>query len=396
MSHVRFRLTREGWHFLFVLSFIFVGAVIREINLLILLAGTMIGLMLLQWRFSTRMLHGLRLQRDLPRHVHADSPLEVTIELRNSKRWLGSWMILVEDQLQRLKPNPRKVSDKGVALVQVVPPSGTATACYELRFLERGIYRIGTTTITSRFPIGLGRSWRSFDNAESLIVHPKLGQLQPAIRALLHGEREGAAKSASRSSVHEGEFFGLRDWQSGDSRRWIHWRTTAKRGELSVRQFEQMQRRQLSVAVDLYQPKTKPSDAARLAVEKAIAFAATLAAEFVSRDRDKLAFAIAGETVHVAPNVQSAVLVNDLLDRLAETKPSETPDLAAAVAQLGISLTRYPVLLVISTRDNIFETVRENLADVLSERIFDRLQIHWIRVSKGELDRYFHWEAPTN
>jgi uncharacterized protein (DUF58 family) len=252
MSHVRFRLTREGWHFLFVLSFIFIGAVIREINLLILLAGTMIGLILLQWRFSTRMLHGVRLRRRLPQHIHAGTPFEVSLELFNSKRWLSGWMILVEDQLQKLKPTPRKIAEKGVALINEVPPSGTAAARYELLFFERGVYRIGMSTLTSRFPIGLGRSWRFFDNAVSLVVHPKLGNLSPACRALLHGEREGSAKSAARSSVHEGEFYGLRDWQSGDSRRWIHWRTTAKRGELSVRQFEQLQRRQLSIALDLY------------------------------------------------------------------------------------------------------------------------------------------------
>jgi uncharacterized protein (DUF58 family) len=307
------------------------------------------------------MLHGVKIRRRLPPRVNAGTAIEVAFELQNTKQWLSAWMILVEDQLQRLKPSVKKITEKGVALVDEIPPMGISIVRYELTFSERGIYRIGNSTMTTRFPIGLGRSWRSFDNYVSLIVYPKLGQLLPACRALLHGDREGSAKAAARSSVHEGEFYGLRDWQTGDSRRWIHWRTTAKRGELSVRQFEQVQRRQLSIALDLYQAKGKPTDESRLAIEQSVAFVATLASEFVNRERDKLAVALAGDSVHVAPNVQSPVLVSDLLDRLAEIRPNESPDITSAVGQLRISLTRYPVLMIISTRENQFMDLQKQL-----------------------------------
>lgn len=392
LGHVRFRLTREGYHFLFVLSFIFIGAVIREINLLILLAGTMIGLLLLQWRFSKQILFRLKCKRRQPLRTRAGEPVEVVLELSNPRRWLGAWMILIEDNLQRIRPTLRRVPEKGVAVIQSVPPSGTATARYELKFMSRGLYRIGPTTLSTRFPIGLGRSWRVIDSQVHLVVHPALGKLLPACRTLLQGEREGNAKAAARASVHEGEFYGLRDWQTGDSRRWVHWRTTAKRGELSVRQFEQLQRRQMSIALDLYGSKGKSSESVKQHVEAAIAFAASLATEFVARDRDKLAFAIAGEQVHVAANVQSSVLVQDLLDHLAEVQASPTPDIAAAISQLSLSLSRYPTLMVISTRENQMSSIRQALAGSLSERILDRLQIRWIDVSSGELDRYFEWE----
>lgn len=395
LAIVRFRLTREGWHFLFVLLFIFVGAVIREINLLILLAGTMIGLLNLQWRFNTRTLQGLKVRRRIPTRTMVGVPTDVSIEITNSRRWLGSWLVLAEDQLQKVEPNVKRLTEKGVALIDEVQPQRSTSARYELRFLERGRYRIGSTTISTLFPIGLGRGWRALDNSVDLMVHPHLGKLLPACRSLLHVELEGNAKAVPRASVHEGEFYGLRNWQTGDSRRWIHWRTTAKRGELSVRQFEQLQRRQLSILLDLYQPKTKPSEAERQAVERAIAFAATLATELVSRDRDRLAFAIAGESVDVLPNVQSVVLVHDLLDRLSEVRPSAAPNLVDAVSQFRLSLMRTPVLLVISTRPDQFAALRQELEHGLSQRYFNRLQVRWLNASNGELEPYFQWQPPT-
>ncbi len=395
LAVVRFRLTREGWHFLFVLLFIFVGAVIREINLLILLAGTMIGLLNLQWRFNTRTLQGLRIRRRVPLRTMVGLPTDVSIEVTNTRRWLGSWLVLAEDQIQKIQPNVKRLTEKGVALIDEVQPQRTTSARYELRFLERGRYRIGSTTISTRFPIGLGRGWRVIDNSVDLMVHPHFGKLLPACRTLLQAELEGTAKAVPRSSVHEGEFYGLRNWQTGDSRRWIHWRTTAKRGELSVRQFEQLQRRQLSVLVDLYRPKSKPTEAERLAVERTVAFAATLASELVTRDRDRIAFAIAGEKVDVLPNVQSAVLVHDLLDRLSEVRPSASPNLKDAVNQISLSLMRSPVLLVISTRPDQFAALRQELEGQTYQRFFDHLQVRWLNASNGDLENYFEWTPPT-
>jgi uncharacterized protein (DUF58 family) len=388
LSQVRFRLTREGWHFLFVLVFIFVGAVIREINLLILLAGTMIGLLVLHWRFGSRVLHGLRLRRIAPARTSVGIATEVALEITNTRTRLGSWLILAEDQLQKIAPNTQRLVEKGVTLVDEIQPQRTMVGRYELMIHERGKYRLGSTTLSTRFPIGLGRSWRTLDNAWELTVHPRRGRLLPACRSLLQSDREGNARAMPRSSVHEGEFYGLRDWQTGDSRRWIHWRTTAKKGELSVRQFEQLQRQRLSIVLDLYQSKTKPTAEERGAIELAISFAATLASDLVNRDRDKLSFSLVGESVRTLLDVQSAVLVDNLLDHLAQVQPSSAPKLAAAIGELSSSLMYCPVLLVISTRSSQMSELREGLSD-LNRRLLGRLQVRWLNVSAGDLAPYF-------
>ncbi len=394
LSTVRFRLTREGVHFIGVLLFIFVGAVIRDINLLILLAGAMIGLLLLQWRFNVRTLLGLTATRRTPDHTMVGKETELFVTISNPKHWLGSWVVMVEDPLHQVLPSRRRLPDKGLALVDEVKPKGASTCKYQLAFHQRGRYRVGPSTLSTRFPIGLGRGWCTLDNVTEITVRPAQGELTPLAAKLFQQERQGQAKSSSKSGVHEAEFYGLRPWESGDSRRWIHWRTTARLGELSVRQFEQQRRRQVSVLLDLYRPVGKGLQEWDSHVELAISFLATLASATAAGGRDKLAVAVAGRERYVSPSVQSAVLVNNLLDQLAVVHATEAPDLMESIRGLGVPILANPYLLVVSTREDQTAMLRELDTDSFGRRLIARLQVKWLNVSKGDLEPYFSWTPP--
>jgi hypothetical protein len=128
LSRVRFRLTREGVHYVGILLFIFIGAILRDINLLILLAGAMIGLLLLQWRFNSRTLLHLTANRQLAGTTTVGKANAIFVHLTNPKRWLGSWLVLVEDPIQKIQPEPYKLPEKGVGIVDEVRPRGSNTA----------------------------------------------------------------------------------------------------------------------------------------------------------------------------------------------------------------------------------------------------------------------------
>ena len=78
-----------------------------------------------------------------------------------------------------------------------------------------------------------------------------------------------AALAAPRAGSGN-EIFGVREYQRGDPLRRIHWRTSARRGELVVREFEPPGRRTLTVLLDAA-PKTaaEADQAARLAASEA-------------------------------------------------------------------------------------------------------------------------------
>lgn len=387
-SHVRFRVTREGIHFAGILIFIFIGAVIRDINLLILLAGSMIGLMLLQWRFNTSTLLGLQVERRLARATSVDQTSEVELHLTNPKIWLGAWLVLVEDPLSKVLPDRKRGGERGAALFDSVRPMGASTSRYQLTVHQRGKYRVGPSTISTRFPLGLGRGWRTLDNSCEIIVHPREGKLVGNADDLFYQDFFGHSKASSKAGVHEGEFYGLRPWETGDSRRWIHWRTTARLGELSVRQFEQRQQRQLCVILDLHTHRAGDNS---LACEKCISFLATLAKSTVQQGRDKLSVGIAGKQPAVFPAVQSPVLVENLLDALAVADSATNCDLMELLRDLSIPLMNNPYLLVVSTRSDQSQDLVDGAAESSLNRVLSRLRIKWINVTADELEPYFQW-----
>lgn len=407
LSQGKFRLTREGVHFLAVLLFIFVGAVIREINLLILLAGCMIGLLILQWRFNTRTLLGLSVSRRVPTSATVGKPLMVALRINNPKRWLGAWLVQVEDRLGRTNPYPKKISESGVAIVDTIRPRGSSDTQYELTFHERGAYQIGPSTISTRFPMGLGRGWRTLNNEFRLIVRPKLGALTATTRGLFQQLRVGHAATSPKPGTHEAEFFGLRPWQSGDSRRWIHWRTTARLGEIAVRQFERQQHRQLNVLLDLHVPKVadlakaadaKGIDAKHGGIEKAlttcelaISFVATLATQTARSATDSLSVAVAGKEQIALLDARSPVLVNNLLDALATIEPADNPNLVSAIRSLTVPLLSNSHLLVISTRSNQLSALLKEDRDGALAKFLSRVGVHWLDASSGQLEPYFTW-----
>lgn len=390
-SLVRFRLTREGLHLLMVVIFIFIGAVLRDINLLILIAAAMIGLLLLQWRFNVGTIRGLTATRKLPERIGAGAKIDCVVSLKNTKTWLGAWLILIEDSITQLAPITDKTAGRGAALIDEVPPQGIAHASYELKFLSRGRYRIGPCTISTRFPLSLGKGSKKQDLVQEIIVHPQLGELTGAGRGLVQSDREGQAKSTIHAGVHETEFFGLRPWATGDSRRWIHWRTSAKLGELAVRQFERLQYQQACVLLDLHAKKGDANPQTIKACECGISFVATLAMQTVRGAGNRVSVAIAANKTLALANIQSPTLVNNLLDELSLIAPSEVPDHAGALSKMSTTLLQNPNLLVVSTRDDARDDLRAVMSKILGGKAATRMSVLWFNIQRGDLEPYFTW-----
>jgi uncharacterized membrane protein YhaH (DUF805 family) len=62
---------REGWYYLLIVAVVFGGALFKEVNLLLILAGMLLGPVLLNWQAVGTNLRGLRVERKLPRGLSA-------------------------------------------------------------------------------------------------------------------------------------------------------------------------------------------------------------------------------------------------------------------------------------------------------------------------------------
>src|SRR4051812_1131753 len=100
-------LTRAGWYYLAVLLFILGGAVLRSVNLLVVLAGMMIAPLLFNWRLAMASLMGLVVRRPLPEQVVAGQPLTVEVHVQNTRWWMSSWLLIAEDWIELKRSGDR-------------------------------------------------------------------------------------------------------------------------------------------------------------------------------------------------------------------------------------------------------------------------------------------------
>src|SRR5690606_32774393 len=107
-----------------------------------------------------------------------------------------------------------------------------------------------------------------------LFVHPEVVALGGANAGLLRDLEGQATRDLSDSDLN---FHALRDYVAGDDRRYIHWRTTARRGQLMVKQFEDTRRTLTSIAL-----ATAVSDYAHPdELELAVSVAASIAVQAI-------------------------------------------------------------------------------------------------------------------
>ena len=148
---------------------------------------------------------------------------------------------------------------------------------YRGRLVERGRYRFGPLRASTRFPFGLFSRTITLGKPETLIVLPRLGRLTRGWAARRQEAFAGTDRRRRRPGA-EGDFYGVREWRSGDGRRLIHWRSSARLGKLVVRQFERPRSRDVAVVLDLWQPEPhRPEHVEN--VELAVSFAATVLAD---------------------------------------------------------------------------------------------------------------------
>jgi uncharacterized protein (DUF58 family) len=379
-------LSREGLWYALVVACVLGGAVGRQLNLLILLGSVLAGPLLFALFFGRFALRGLSVVRGLPAHLHAGGKLTVEISASNRRGWSSVWGLEVRDEIARqddLKPD--QTTSVNIYFPRIA--AGEASLVdYAGWIPRRGLYRVGPLRMATRFPLGLVRHQIVIDDYADLLVHPKLGRLSHDWAQISRENAVGGQRMQRRGLV-ESDFYAVRDWRSGDSRRWIHWRTSARRGSLVVRQFEQRRSQDLALLVDLWQP-ANATEEQRAGVESVVSLIATVIAEACRQSGRQLTLVVAGRERLQRSGAASPIFFREQMDALAliaAHHESELPtELGHALALVPLSV---PTLLV-STRAIDWGAL-QNAAAQRDAQVAGR-RIHGIDASAGELSRYFH------
>jgi uncharacterized protein (DUF58 family) len=351
-------LTIEGWCYLVGAVFFIGGAVVRSINLLVALSAMMLATVIINWRWVAATMRRFDVRRQLPQTINAGDPLTIEIEVANQHSRRPAWVLSIADRIERIGGEKDTPVRHPRVLVNHIPARDTRRTTYRAVLTRRGRYRLGPLEVSTRFPFGLVRSIVDVERIGQLLVFPRTGRLTERWTAL---ERDG--DTARRAQLQkqqplEGDFHSLRDWRAGDARRTIHWRTSARRGQLMVRQFEQQRKHDLVLIVDLWQSES-PTAEQQDAIELAVSFAATVIAEVCRHGSGRLTAGIGGREPVWRQGYPSSRLLAEMLEQLAIAEATPAQRLPDLLKVAGDEITYRDQIVLVSTHDvNLSEAAR--------------------------------------
>ncbi|MER8033881.1 DUF58 domain-containing protein [Streptomyces hydrogenans] len=176
-----------------------------------------------------------------PQRVEAGTEARVQLRMENVSK-LPTGLLMLQDHVPyMLGPRPRFVLDR-------VEAGGRREVSYRVRSDLRGRFPLGPLQLRLSDPFGMCELTRSFHAYDTLTVVPRTTALPPV---RLGGEASGYGEGRQRTLALAGDDDVIpRAYRVGDDLRRVHWRSTARYGELMVRREEQPQRSHCTVLLD--------------------------------------------------------------------------------------------------------------------------------------------------
>lgn len=294
---------------------------------------------------------------------------EVVVTVTNTGKWPICWL-LVEDLLPSRsirKPGPGLSVTGSRIRVLFLKAGQSKSVKYTVTFNRRGYYAIGPMTAETGDVFGLHRRHRVLTEPAFVMVYPRL---LPITRFDFASERPiGEIRLANRLFEDPTRTAGVRPYMLGDPLQRVHWRATARTGELHSRIYEPTSLAGATVLVDFHEAGY-PGRGEPMRSELAIATATAIG----------YAVSVLNQQIGLASNGRDAV------DRIreetlsAQDHPSRTEFATRLAARQGFELKETddrirPV--VVPTRRGIdqFQQIRECLArlEKTDGMSFDRL-----------------------
>jgi uncharacterized protein (DUF58 family) len=329
-------LTRRGWSLAGAgLGLAAAGRLLGTVDLWILTTG--IAALLTSsaaWACSRRLQLGARRAvRPARLHVDTDGRVDLTIENRSERTTPLLTVIDFFDDGRRAR-----------FVLPPLPPGESAHAAYHLPTGRRGRFRIGPLAVAASDPFGLARrTWTLPTDTDVLVwprVHDILAPRQPGGRVVASVEPMQARAQAADGE----EFLTLREYEVGDDLRRVHWRSTARVGDLMIRQDEAQWRARAVVVLD-----TRPAAHDAASFETAVEATASIVDRLTRMRRRVEVLTSAGRSLG-ASAMRSGTAV---MDPLATVEPGGDDRLAGMLASLRAHRRAALVVAVVGSMGSV-------------------------------------------
>ena len=238
----RYRITRGGVAFTVGLLLVALAAALSANNLLFLIAAAMLATLLVSSFVSRLSLAGLQVDLLLPRHICARRATEAHIRLRNLK-WI---MPSVSIQISGAPVDGQESILRTPIYYPMLPGRAMMEEVAEVYFPRRGEHGNNLFVFTTRFPFGFIEKQINVALKRDTLVYPAI-EARPEwepLAASIRGELE------TQSPGGEHDFYRIRPYVTSESARHLDWKSTARTGELQVREFARDERQTLEIILD--------------------------------------------------------------------------------------------------------------------------------------------------
>jgi len=210
----------------------------------------------------------------------------------------------------------------------LVPPlatGGVARAAYRIPTRRRGRYQVGPLEVRAADPFGMASRALASVAAIDVLVRPRIHEIAPpvAVGSRVSADAEAVARRSVVSDLGD-EFLTLREYEMGDDLRRVHWRSTARTGELMIRQDEARWRSRAAIVLDVH-PDGHDDESFEVAVEAV----ASVVARLVRLQRRVEVITSAATVLGTGGDPR-----HDVLDRLATVSTDRDDRLVSVLEQI--------------------------------------------------------------
>jgi uncharacterized protein (DUF58 family) len=235
-------------------------------NLLFLILALLISILLISYAFGWLNLRKIDLTMRFPEAIYAGEDVEIRVQLKNNKRLLPIFSVLVEirctaTDISAAEPILEKLFPRFISKRLGRPPLISKTLSYfpylkagesldivsKHKFPERGRFVIRDFELISRFPFSFFSLRRQLPaRATELYVLPKVDLSEDISFQVL--SEAGRAPTHLRGVGQD--LLSIREYLPTDDLRRIDWKATAKRSEIMVREFSLEEERKFTIILD--------------------------------------------------------------------------------------------------------------------------------------------------
>ncbi len=345
---VPFEPTSGGGVFLVIIIVVGFAAWNTGNNLLFLVFSLLCSTLFVGWVHAGTSLRDLTVSARFPDHIFAAEAAPVIVTLRNTKRLLPSFSILVEARgpVNEVDPKKRRRHVKRLlAYFSYVPHHAAAEQRVEQLFPTRGHVLIDGFELSTRFPFGFFRRRRRLRARNvDIVVYPKPEMISDELHLLpMYAGRMPAMR---RGAGHD--LFSMRDYQPQDDLRHIDWKATARSRRLTVREFTSEDERRITIVLDTRLSHGAGSDLLER-FERGVVQAASLIKHFIE-ERAEVRLVLGDD---VGPFGSGTEQLYRCLRRLAVVIPSASEGPGLANVSWNVVEHDYAILLTAAAPGSI-------------------------------------------